>query len=83
MWAPRLKPVTVIAEARLKDRSQHLSQGLLNEPIQETGNAEHPFASLGLVNFHSTNRLWAVSAFQQRDSQCWPLRAEPFREFFE
>ena len=32
--APRTKAVTVLGERRLEDRTQHLVQGLLYEPVQ-------------------------------------------------
>src|SRR6056297_763459 len=49
--------VTVLLEGRLKYRLKHLMQGLLDNPVGQRRDAEHPFLAVGLGYFHAFD--WA------------------------
>src|SRR5215468_4937608 len=59
------KAVARLGKVRLKERTQYLMQGLLNEPINPCWNAQLPHSTIGLRNFHASHRLRLVCAVQQ------------------
>ena len=63
--AARTKAVARFGKARLKQRTHHLMQCLLYEPIQDRRNAQLTHSARGLRNLHASHRLRLAPAIQQ------------------
>ncbi len=84
MGAPAgAKPVGTVGETRVEHRAQHLMHCLLDEPVEDGGDSQHPCAASRFGYFHFTHRLRAILSRQQFFSDVRPsfLRlANPGRE---
>ena len=81
MCAPtRPEPVTVSRERRVDARLHHLQQRLLNEPVQNSRDAELPYSALGLGDRDPPHRRRDVRAIAtvpaslspELAATCWP-----------
>ena len=73
---PRAEAVTVLAEARVDQRLQHLQQRLLNQPVRRRRDAKLALASAGLRDRYPAYRRWPVPALQQSFADRRPLGLE-------
>jgi hypothetical protein len=60
--AVRAESVTMPLEARLKYRLKHLMQGLLDNPVGQRRDAEHPCLAVGLGYFHAFDRTGLIAS---------------------
>ena len=54
--AARSKAETRFRERRVEYRREHLGYGLLDHPVHDRGDSQHPFAAIGLGDFHCYNQ---------------------------
>jgi hypothetical protein len=64
--APRAKPEAMGMEPRVKDRREHLRDGLADQPIHRSRHPQHPQSTGGLGDHHPPDRLRAVGARLER-----------------
>ena len=82
--ASRSEPVTVIGEVGIEDRSRHLRDGLLYEPVHHGRYAEDSFSFPS--RFRDRHALYGarlIAAFQQLTSYRSPRFFEPGTQFVD
>ena len=70
------KPVTVLVEVGFPFRADDLRDGLLDESVHHGGNAQRPFLAIGLWDFHTLDRLRAITACDQLCANFRPMFLE-------
>lgn len=65
-----------IGEAWVEDRHQHLMYRLLDEPVENRGNAKKAFPAAGLGDFYPAHRRWLIPTRQQVFPDARPMRYE-------
>ncbi len=61
-------------ETRIEDRPQNLRDGLLDHPVYDRGNIQHPFTAAGFRDHYPSHRLGVISAIDKRLADCGPMR---------
>ena len=69
----RTEAVAIVREQRIEDRRELLQQGLLDQAIHDTGNAQLPHTALRFGNFDRPHCLGMVFTCQQPDLQDGPI----------
>jgi hypothetical protein len=69
----RSEAVTVRGERRVPPLLENLQQGLLNQPIDDTGHAELSDPALRFGYFDPLDRSRLVGSFEQLRSNVWPV----------
>ena len=70
--------VAVMAEQRLEDRRHRLQQQLLDEPVQNRGDPQHPYTPARLGDFHSPDGRGDVGPVQQLGPDLIPVGFQVF-----
>jgi site-specific DNA recombinase len=71
--ALRTKPVAAGMEVRFPLLAYHLSNGLLDEPVEHCGNTQQTRAPIGLGDLHAAHRLRAITACYQLCADLQPV----------
>src|SRR5690606_25852130 len=77
------KPVAVLREVRLKQRTEHLKRGLLQEPIQYRGHAQPAGSPAGFGYLDASHRLGSITTRQQQRLDFVPLFSNQRRRALE
>jgi len=81
--AARTEPVAVLAKCWIKQRLQHLYQGLLYQPIRHRRDAKLTLAPIRLRDHYPPHRLRPVRPTQQLFAQNRPLPHQPLRRLVD
>jgi hypothetical protein len=80
---PRSEAIAVLAEARVKNRLQHLQQCLLVQPFHHRRDTKLTLATVSLWNRHSPYRIRPVRPRQQSLSNVRPRRHQILRRLVD
>jgi hypothetical protein len=69
----RPESVAVLGERRIPLFLKNLQHGLLNQAVDDTGNAEPSDPPIRFRNFHPLNRPWLIVSVEQLEPNCWPV----------
>ncbi len=79
----RTKTVAVIREQRVEDRRELLQQGLLDQAIHDTGNAQLPCSTFGFWDFNGAHTLRVIHAGQQPSLESRPILFRVVRQLID
>ena len=81
--APRSKAVAVGVEVGFPVSLHHLCDGLLDEPVHHSGDAQESLSSVWLWDFYAPHWLGAVTACCQLCADGGPVRFQVGAEFID
>ena len=70
-------------ESRVKDRLQDLQQSLLDQPIQDRRDAQHPLPAPGLRDHHPPHRLRSIAVAEQLLPMSRPVLAAVLQKLLD
>ena len=79
--APRAKPEAMGMEMRVKDRREHLRDGLADQPIHRSRHPQRSQAARGLGDHHPADRLRLVGARLELRADLRPVVFQPWPQF--
>ena len=77
--APRAEPVAVFGKRRVPLRLKNLQHGLLDQSVDDTGDAEFPDPAVRLGYLDPLDRLGLVGSVEQLRPNAWPVLTQVVR----
>lgn len=75
--------IAVFGKIRIEDRTQHLTDSLLNQPVNHCWNTKLAHSAARLRDFDPLDRIWLVGFFQQSLPDAGPCFPEIFGSNFD